>query len=203
MNANGGGNTADIVAGIVWAVGHGANVINMSLGSRDSDKAEEAAIRWARNRESWSLQQSATTVENEPCTRRLRRQQEELNRRQRSGHRRRSGAPRGAAPRSVSEETPSTSWRPACGCSRPSRVRGFLRLGSPAPRWRRHALPDCCAGHVSGCSHQPRDVPERSSGTGHQRNPGSESRCRGRGTDRQYGSGKLTPPPHSPPWAHL
>ena len=50
MNANGGGNTADIVAGIVWAVGHGANVINMSLGSRDSDKAEEAAIRWARNR---------------------------------------------------------------------------------------------------------------------------------------------------------
>lgn len=50
MNANGGGNTGDIVAGIVWAVNHGANVINMSLGSRDSDKAEEAAIRWARNR---------------------------------------------------------------------------------------------------------------------------------------------------------
>lgn len=50
MNANGGGNTADIVAGIVWAVNHGANIINMSLGSRDPDKAEEAAIRWARSR---------------------------------------------------------------------------------------------------------------------------------------------------------
>ncbi len=50
MNANGGGNTSDIVAGIIWAVNHGANVINMSLGSRDSDKAEEAAVRWARNR---------------------------------------------------------------------------------------------------------------------------------------------------------
>ena len=50
MNARGGGNTGDIVAGIVWAVDRGANVINLSLGSRSSDKAEEAAIRWARGR---------------------------------------------------------------------------------------------------------------------------------------------------------
>jgi len=50
MNARGGGNTGDIIAGIVWAVEHGANVINLSLGSRTSDKAEEAAVRWARGR---------------------------------------------------------------------------------------------------------------------------------------------------------
>ena len=50
MNATGGGNTGDIVAGLIWAVNHGANIINLSLGSRDPDKAEETAVRWARNR---------------------------------------------------------------------------------------------------------------------------------------------------------
>ena len=29
---------------------HGANIINLSLGSRDPDKAEETAVRWACNR---------------------------------------------------------------------------------------------------------------------------------------------------------
>lgn len=50
MNARGNGNTGDIVAGIVWAVNRGAQVINLSLGSRTADKAEEAAVRWARSR---------------------------------------------------------------------------------------------------------------------------------------------------------
>ncbi len=50
MNASGGGNTGDIVAGIVWAVNRGAHVINLSLGSNEADKAEAETVRWARER---------------------------------------------------------------------------------------------------------------------------------------------------------
>lgn len=49
MDKNGYGDTLDIVAGIYWAVKHGANVINMSLGSYVSDRAEEAAVRYAHD----------------------------------------------------------------------------------------------------------------------------------------------------------
>ncbi len=50
MNASGGGNTGDIVSGIVWAVNRGAHVINLSLGSKTADKAEAETVKWARER---------------------------------------------------------------------------------------------------------------------------------------------------------
>ncbi|MEI6624266.1 MAG: S8 family serine peptidase, partial [Actinomycetes bacterium] len=50
MNSQGFGTTANVVAGLIWAVNHGADVINMSLGSTTPDTAERAAIKWARGR---------------------------------------------------------------------------------------------------------------------------------------------------------
>lgn len=49
MDANGVGNTYKIVSGIMWAVNHGADIINMSIGSPEPDVSEKNAIRWARN----------------------------------------------------------------------------------------------------------------------------------------------------------
>lgn len=50
MDKRGFGDTYDIVQGIYWAVKHGANVINLSLGSYQSDHSESKAIKWARKK---------------------------------------------------------------------------------------------------------------------------------------------------------
>nr|WP_269205003.1 S8 family serine peptidase [Motilibacter aurantiacus] len=47
--------SSDIATGIVWAVDHGAKVLNLSLGSDSSAPVEEAAVRWA-------LEQGAVVV---------------------------------------------------------------------------------------------------------------------------------------------
>ena len=48
MDSQGYGSTTDIIRGTIWATNHGAQVINLSLGSNDYDKSEYAAIQWAR-----------------------------------------------------------------------------------------------------------------------------------------------------------
>ena len=45
---SGHGWASDVDSGIVWAVDHGATVINLSLGGRDSDGVHDAAVRYAR-----------------------------------------------------------------------------------------------------------------------------------------------------------
>ncbi len=50
LDAEGAGNAFDVAIGIVWAVDHGAQVINMSLGGPQSDPTLERAVRYAFSR---------------------------------------------------------------------------------------------------------------------------------------------------------
>lgn len=50
LNANGSGSHSNIAAGIVWAVKHGADVINLSIAGPSSTAAMENAIAFARRR---------------------------------------------------------------------------------------------------------------------------------------------------------
>lgn len=47
LDAEGSGSTADVAAGIVWAVDHGARVISMSLGGPESTQTLEDAVAYA------------------------------------------------------------------------------------------------------------------------------------------------------------
>ncbi|MCW2831823.1 MAG: hypothetical protein JWP31_2515 [Aeromicrobium sp.] len=50
LGADGSGDTAAVAKGIVWAVNHGAQVINLSLASAFSDSASKAAVAYAISR---------------------------------------------------------------------------------------------------------------------------------------------------------
>jgi thermitase len=50
LDSEGAGNAFDVAIGIVWAVDHGAQVINMSLGGPQSDPTLERAVRYAFSR---------------------------------------------------------------------------------------------------------------------------------------------------------
>jgi type VII secretion-associated serine protease mycosin len=47
LDPRGSGSSDDVAKGIIWAADHGANVINLSLGSTQSDNAERAAVAYA------------------------------------------------------------------------------------------------------------------------------------------------------------
>ncbi|GIE80719.1 hypothetical protein Aph02nite_66690 [Actinoplanes philippinensis] len=50
LGANGGGNMSDIAEGIIWAADHGAQIINMSLGSTTKVAAVSNAVSYARSK---------------------------------------------------------------------------------------------------------------------------------------------------------
>lgn len=50
LDANGSGYSDDVANGIIWAANHGAKVINLSLGSTQSDGAGQAAVAYAISR---------------------------------------------------------------------------------------------------------------------------------------------------------
>jgi type VII secretion-associated serine protease mycosin len=47
LDADGSGTSDEVANGIIWAADHGADVINLSLGSSQSDPAEQAAVAYA------------------------------------------------------------------------------------------------------------------------------------------------------------
>jgi subtilisin family serine protease len=47
LDANGSGTSDNVANGIIWAADHGAKVISLSLGSTQSDPAEQAAVAYA------------------------------------------------------------------------------------------------------------------------------------------------------------
>jgi thermitase len=51
LNRDGRGDTGDIVAGLVWAVNHGAKVVNMSLGGTGGSRALMDAVRYAQSKD--------------------------------------------------------------------------------------------------------------------------------------------------------
>ncbi|MDP9310070.1 MAG: S8 family peptidase [Chloroflexota bacterium] len=50
LNSSGGGNSGDVVKGIVFATDNGADVINLSLGGREDDQTLAAAVKYAWNK---------------------------------------------------------------------------------------------------------------------------------------------------------
>ncbi|MEB3196024.1 MAG: S8 family peptidase [Candidatus Sericytochromatia bacterium] len=51
LNHEGKGDTGDIVAGLIWAVNHGAKVVNMSLGGTGGSRALMEAVRYAQSKD--------------------------------------------------------------------------------------------------------------------------------------------------------